>query len=203
MYLVKTPVIISKLSNPSLVWNLPNKEKKIYISFDDGPTTELCMEILVHLSEYNAKATFFCVGENVKNNPQLLQRILDDGHQIGNHSYNHLNGWKTTAADYFKNISQANEYIDSHLFRPPYGRITYPQIKGLKLDYKIIMWSILSGDFDTKISPEQCLFNVSQAKEGDIIVFHDNLKSKDKIRYVLPRFLEFFSRQGFQFCTID
>jgi len=202
MYLVKTPVILSKLTSPSLIWNIPNNEKKIYLTFDDGPIPGLSMEILSILSDYNAHATFFLVGENVQRYPQLLQRITDDGHHIGNHSHKHISGWKTPTNEYLKDIQNADNVIKSFFFRPPYGRISYSQIKQLKKKYRIIMWSILSGDFDANISSEQCLFNALQSKEGDIVVFHDNIKSADKIKKVLPKYLETFTKEGYQFCTL-
>jgi len=202
MYLVKTPVILSKITSPSLVWNLPNDEKKIYLSFDDGPIPGLTMEILHILNQYQAKATFFCVGENAKRYPELIKRITDDGHSIGNHSNKHLNGWKTPTKDYVSDIHNASDTIDSLLFRPPYGKISYSQIKQLKKDYKIIMWSVLSGDFDQNITPEQCLANAMQSKGGDIVVFHDNQKAKQKIMEVLPRYLESKTKEGFIFCSI-
>jgi len=203
MYLVKTPVLISKLSSRSLVWNIPNNEKKIYLTFDDGPIPELTMEILVYLNEYQAKATFFCVGENAKKYPELIDRIKDDGHLIGNHSYHHINGWKNNTTSYLESIEKASQYIKSNLFRPPYGKITYSQIKQVKKNYKIIMWSVLSGDFDQNISSEQCFKNVQQCKSGDIIVFHDNIKAQKKIHDVIPRFLEHYSRLGYEFCAIE
>lgn len=199
MYLVKTPVLVSKLMSKSLIWNIPTKEKKLYITFDDGPIPHLTMELLAILADYNAKATFFCVGENVERNPQLLDRIQDDGHYVGNHTYQHLNGWKSKNADYFENIQKAKDFIPSKLFRPPYGQITYQQIRQIKNDYKIVMWSILSGDFDINLSTEQCLFNILQSKAGDIVVFHDNYKAQKKVLEVLPQFLNFFAERGFSF----
>jgi len=203
MYLVKTPLLISRLTSRSLVWRISTKSKKIFLSFDDGPIPHLTMEILAYLNEYNAKATFFCVGQNAEQYPELIDRILDDGHNIGNHSYQHINGWKTSSKDYFENVKKAAKHINSNLFRPPYGRINYNQIRRLKVDYKIIMWSILSGDFDLEISPQQCLKNVLQSKEGDIVVFHDNMKAVEKIHYVLPRYLDYFTKQGYQFCSVN
>lgn len=199
MYLVKTPVLVSKLMSKSLIWNIPTKEKKLYITFDDGPIPHLTMELLAILADYNAKATFFCVGENVERNPQLLDRIQDDGHYVGNHTYQHLNGWKSKNTDYFENIQKAKDFIPSKLFRPPYGQITYQQIRQIKNDYKIVMWSILSGDFDINLSTEQCLFNILQSKAGDIVVFHDNYKAQKKVLEVLPQFLNFFAERGFSF----
>lgn len=187
----------------SLIWKIPTNEKKIYLSFDDGPISYLTMEILKILADFKAKATFFCVGENAKNHPEIMDRIKDDGHLIGNHSYNHLSGWKTPVNDYIENVKKASEYIDSKLFRPPYGQINHQQIKHLKDDYQIIMWKILSGDFDKQLSNEQCLFNVLQSKPGDIVVFHDNEKSREKVLNVLPQFLAHFTELGYEFCSLS
>lgn len=199
MYLVKTPVLVSKLTSKSLIWNIPTNEKKLYLTFDDGPIPYLTLEILKILADYNARATFFCVGENVKRYPQLLDRILDDRHIIGNHSHQHISGWKSNVSAYVENVRKAGSFIPSKLFRPPYGQISYRQIKELKKDYKIIMWSVLSGDFDVSLSPEQCLFNVLQSKAGDIIVFHDNYKAQEKVLDVLPKFLQYFGNKGYTF----
>lgn len=187
----------------SLIWKIPTQEKKIYLTFDDGPIPHLTMEILKILADYKAKATFFCVGENAERYPQLIDRILDDGHIIGNHSYHHLSGWKTPINEYLNNVNKAAQFIDSSLFRPPYGQINYQQINYLKQDYKIIMWNILSGDFDKKLENEQCLFNVLQSKPGDIVVFHDNVKSQEKVLYVLPKYLEHFTQLGYEFCSLS
>lgn len=199
MYLVKTPVLVSKLTSKSLIWNIPTKEKKLYLTFDDGPIPYLTMEILKILADYNAQATFFCVGENAQRYPELIDRIVDDNHLIGNHSHQHISGWKSNVANYTNNVHKAKSFIPSILFRPPYGQISYQQIKELKKDYKIIMWSVLSGDFDTSLSSEQCLFNVLQSKAGDIIVFHDNYKAQDKVLDVLPKFLKYFKNRGYTF----
>lgn len=202
MYLVKTPVLISRLMSKSLIWKIPTQEKKIFLTFDDGPILPLTIDILKILKEYEAKATFFCVGENARRHSQVLDQIREEGHFIGNHSHQHISGWKTPVGQYVENVRQAAESIDSQLFRPPYGQISYPQINALKSDYKIIMWSILSGDFDPDLSLQQCLFNVLQSKAGDIVVFHDNIKSTEKVLYVLPRFLQHFSELGYQFCSL-
>lgn len=199
MYLVKTPVLVSKLLSKSLIWNIPTNEKKLYITFDDGPIPSLTTEILSILDDYRAKATFFCVGENVEKYPELYRMIQNKGHVTGNHSHQHVNGWNSKVSDYTNNVARANEFIKSGLFRPPYGQITYQQIKVLKSNYKIIMWSVLSGDFDLNLSEEQCLFNVLQSKSGDIIVFHDNTKSRKKVLFALPRFLDHFAQKGYTF----
>jgi peptidoglycan/xylan/chitin deacetylase (PgdA/CDA1 family) len=199
MYLVKTPLLISKFAGKSLIWKIPTKEKKLYLTFDDGPIPDLTPKILDILNEYRAYATFFCVGENAYLYPELLNNIRSQGHILGNHSYHHLNGWKTFLKEYIEDINKSNQILKSSLFRPPYGQITYSQIKELKKEYKIIMWSILSGDFDTNLSPEECLFNVLQSKAGDIVVFHDNKKSEEKLLFALPRFLDHFTSKGYSF----
>lgn len=199
MYLVKTPVLVSKLMSKSLIWNIQCNQRKLFLTFDDGPIPYLTMEILKILSDYNAKATFFCVGENAERYPQLIDRILDDEHYVGNHSHQHISGWKTRLKDYKANAEKAESFISSRLFRPPYGQITYQQIKEIKKKYKIIMWSVLSGDFDQSLSAEQCLFNVLQSSPGDIIVFHDNYKAESKVLEVLPKFLKYFSDRGYTF----
>jgi peptidoglycan/xylan/chitin deacetylase (PgdA/CDA1 family) len=199
MYLVKTPILISKLMSKSLIWNIPDPGKKIYLTFDDGPIPHLTMEILSILADYNAKATFFCVGENAEKYVELMSRMADDGHLIGNHSHQHLSGWKSKTSEYVNNVRLANKYINSKLFRPPYGQITYQQIQALKNEFKIVMWSVLSGDFDKNLSAEECLFNVLQCKEGDIVVFHDNYKAEEKVLEVLPQFLNYYTQRGYSF----
>lgn len=187
----------------SLIWKIPTLQKKIYLTFDDGPISGLTTDILHILGEYKAQATFFCVGENAERHPQILDQITKQGHLLGNHSHQHISGWKTAVKPYVENVHRASESIKSNLFRPPYGQINYQQIKALNKDYKIIMWSILSGDFDPKLSQQQCLFNVLQSKPGDIVVFHDNIKSEEKVHYVLPRYLRHFSNLGYEFCSLS
>lgn len=166
-----------------MVWNILTKEKQLYLSFDDGPHETATPFVLDSLKQYNAKATFFCIGKNVKAYPNIYERILNEGHATGNHTYNHLDGWKTKNDLYVNDIADAAKYINSKLFRPPYGKIPPFVSKMLrkKLDYKIIMWHILSGDFDKKLSPQKCLENVLlNAKPGSIIVFHDRKKPGKK-----------------------
>jgi len=203
MYLVKTPTIITKLFPKSLIWKIPNHEKKIFLTFDDGPIPELTPAILKYLNDYQAKATFFCVGENIKRYPELTNDILQEGHQIGHHTYHHIKGRKTTTENYIKDIDKSAKLLESNLFRPAYGSITLNQIKRLKSDYKIIMWSILTGDFDVTLSSEQCLKNALKAQSGDIVVFHDNLKSMQKIHDILPQFLAHYTKLGFKFSVIE
>lgn len=203
MILPKTPTIITAFPS-SLIWKLSRKEKKLYLTFDDGPTPEITQKILEILKEYEAKATFFCLGKNVIQNPGIYNLILEQGHATGNHTHTHLNGWKTRSRKYFEDINQASGVIQSNLFRPPYGRLKTKQILRLKSDYKIIMWEILSGDYSKKISPEKCTENViSNAQSGSIIVFHDSEKAKKNVLFALPRVLEHFSGMGFAFDIIN
>jgi len=199
MFLPKSPKIIKALYS-QLTWEIPNTKNKIYLTFDDGPTPEITDWTLDILKQFNIKATFFCLGQNVENYPKIYQRILDEDHAIGNHSYTHLSGWKTKDEDYFKDFEKSQSLINSTLLRPPYGRITKSQAKHLKKQYNIIMWSVLSGDFDEKISPEKCLENViKHTKSGSIIVFHDSEKASKNLKYALPKAIENLMERGFVF----
>ena len=198
----KTPYV-ARLIYPGLHWDMPPDENKIYLTFDDGPHPEITHQVLNILDNYNAKATFFCVGENVEKYPETFELLRQKGHAVGNHSYNHLNGWKTANRDYYKNIEKAKGVISSKLFRPPYGRISPTQIKQLKKDYKIIMWSALSYDFDARVSKEECLEqSIKNSVAGTIIVFHDSEKAKEKMLFSLEGYLKYFSKRGFRFCAL-
>lgn len=201
-YFVKTPGWMKKLFK-GRVWEITTAEKNIYLSFDDGPHPGVTGFVLDELKKYNAKATFFCIGKNVVAYPEVYKRIIEEGHAVGNHTYNHLNGWKTNDGLYLDNIALAKNYIDSNLYRPPYGRITsfqQRQLKGDKFKMTTIMWSILSGDFDISLSPEGCLQNVVlNAKQGDIVVFHDSEKSKASVVHALPKVLGYFTDEGYRF----
>ena len=205
-YLVKTPWLVRKFIYPRYVWHLPSAEKTIYLSFDDGPHPQATNFVLEQLDSYGARGTFFCLGKNVMAYPEIYKSILLNGHTTGNHTHDHLNGWKVDDEAYFKNIFQASEYIDSNLFRPPYGRITRFQARQVieRMQYKIVMWSVLSGDFDRKLSPEDCYRNVVKAAgPGSIIVFHDSEKSFPALRYALPGVLDYFSQRGYSFRNIS
>ena len=200
-YFVKTPWWLKRIYS-GYTWSLPTKEKIIYLTFDDGPHPQATPFVLDELKRYQAKAIFFCIGKNVAAYPEIYKRILTEGHTVGNHTHNHLNGWKENDKDYFKNIFDASKYIDSDLFRPPYGKISTFQAKQVieKMNYKIVMWSVLSGDFDKKLSAEDCVNNVKKgASPGSIIVFHDSEKCFSKLRYILPKTLEFFAGRQYQF----
>jgi peptidoglycan/xylan/chitin deacetylase (PgdA/CDA1 family) len=189
-----------------MVWNYKPEANAttLYLTFDDGPVKGVTDKVLDLLEEFDARATFFCVGENVEKNPELFNRIKAQGHSVANHSFNHLNGWRTGNFTYYKNIIKADKLIGSNLFRPPFGRITRQQLKSLKKRFKIIMWDVLSGDFDANLNPEICADNVIKAsKSGSIIVFHDSLKAKTNIMGSLPLVLNHFTEKGYRFKNIN
>lgn len=174
-------------------------EPTVYLTFDDGPHPEITPFVLQQLEQYNAKACFFCIGKNVADHPDVYKGILEQGHTTGNHTFNHMNGWKTDTESYIRDILAAEKLIENRIFRPPYGRIRMTQAKLLanaQPSWKIYMWDVLSGDFDIRISPEQCLKNViMHTRPGAIVVFHDSEKARERMQYVLPRFLAFCQEQ--------
>lgn len=201
-YLTTLPKIVRPLAK-DFIWSLPSETPSIFLTFDDGPIPEVTPKVCEILKQFNAKATFFCVGENVKKYPLELKKLIDEDHSVGNHTFNHLNGWKVDNKSYFKNIIQAKEYIDSSLFRPPYGKITRSQSKVIKEKYSIVMWDVLSGDFDSKVTWEKCVKNVvSNAKQGSIVVFHDSLKAADTMLKALPIILQHFADLNYTFKAI-
>lgn len=248
LYWIKTNNVIKQIFF-NQVWSLPNAEKKIYLTFDDGPTTIATEWILSVLKKHEIKATFFCIGNNIRKNPSLFRKIIQEGHCIGNHTQNHLQGWKTSNKVYLENIHLCEEEIrkqtvdhvgllsedseqkterkaptaeiilenteksemqstsstPSKFFRPPYGKIGLSQSAQLRRKgYKIIMWDVLSADFDPSTTPNQCLQNVIEnTTEGSIIVFHDSQKAFRNLEYALPRSIEILKKKGFQFATID
>jgi peptidoglycan/xylan/chitin deacetylase (PgdA/CDA1 family) len=212
-YWIKTHRIIKKVFS-NYIWDIPNSENKVYLTFDDGPTPEITQWVLNQLDQYNAKATFFCIGKNIVAYPEIFDQIIKKGHGIGNHTHNHLNGWKTTTDEYLKNIETCENTISnlnseisilkSKIFRPPYGKIKAVQAKKLRQQgYKIIMWDVLSADFDQSISKEECLNNVlSSTKSGSVIVFHDSLKAFKNLEYTLPKVLQYLTENNFSFGII-
>lgn len=178
----------------------------MYLTFDDGPNETATPFVLEQLKKYNAKATFFCVGNNVMKHPELYKQLLNEGHITGNHTFSHVNGWKVSDEAYFKDIIEARKYIDSSLFRPPYGRITRFQARHLQetaLKLKVIMWDVVSGDFDTTITPARCTRNVlHNAGAGSIVVFHDSVKAFANLKEALPATLDHFSVKGYRFEAI-
>ena len=200
---VKPPLLI-RLLYPKAIWRMPGSEKKLYLTFDDGPTPEITPLILALLEQYECKATFFCVGSNVEKYPEVYQNILSDGHSVGNHTHTHLNGRKTGKIDYLNDIIIAQDIVESSLFRPPYGKMKRSQYRALKTDFKIIMWDVLSMDYHAKNSREKCLQNVvKHAEAGSIIVFHDSEKAKDNLLYALPKTIEHFQNQGYRFLALE
>jgi peptidoglycan/xylan/chitin deacetylase (PgdA/CDA1 family) len=205
MYLVKSPLLL-KWYYPSLTWHKSRAEKAIYLTFDDGPIPDVTEFVLKTLKDQQVKATFFCIGDNIRKHPHIFQQLLDEGHQVGNHTYNHLKGWKTDDATYLENFEQCQQLTASNLFRPPYGRIKKSQIGKIRARYpemKIIMWDVLSGDFDLNLSPESCYHNVDKYVEnGSIIVFHDSLKAFERLQYALPRTIASLKAKGYRFHTL-
>ena len=214
MYLIKTPFLLKKLYPSSLIWNKIRDHKVIYLTFDDGPIPIVTPWVLKTLKNFNAKATFFCIGENITKHPEIFAQLKADGHAIGNHTYNHLKGWITDDETYLENINKCQQLTQTHLFRPPYGRIKRSQIKLLKYQvfsskyqddlqrnqFSIVMWDVLSGDFDTQLSPDKCLKNVIKNTEnGSIVVFHDSLKAWERLEFVLPKALKYWTEKGFEF----
>ncbi|MFD0837151.1 polysaccharide deacetylase family protein [Mariniflexile aquimaris] len=205
---VKTPIVAKKMF-PNYIWDIATTEKTIYLTFDDGPTPDITNWTLNTLKNYNAKATFFCIGKNITAHPSIFQNIMNDGHAIGNHTNNHIKGWKTKTNNYLANIElcedafriQNSEIRNQNLFRPPYGQITPKQGKKLlALGYKIIMWDVLSFDWEKNISEETCFNNViSKATSGSIVVFHDSVKASKNMQYALPKVLDYFSKKDFKF----
>lgn len=203
MYLVRPPYFYRKLYK-NAVWRMDEKEKSIYLTFDDGPIPEVTTEILNILKQENVPATFFCVGDNIRKHPEIFNEIKAAGHAIGNHTFNHLKGWNTHTFRYIKNIEMCDDLIHSQLFRPPYGKIKKTQNKILSSKYKMIMWDVLSGDYDKNTSPEKCLKNVIEfTRNGSIIVFHDNIKAKKNVLFALPEFIKRAKRDGYTFKKLN
>ena len=203
MYFIKTPFWL-RLIYKSCIWRKPTQDRVLYLSFDDGPHPEATPFVLEQLAIFDAKASFFCIGKNVQLYPDIYAALIDANHTVGNHTQNHVNGWKNNTANYIVDIQEATNSISSNLFRPPYGRISFAQIKALRSDpslpQDIMMWDVLSGDFDTTITGDECAQNVIQhAGPGSIIVFHDSAKAMDRLRVALPKVLSHFSNLGYQF----
>ncbi|NVK27993.1 MAG: polysaccharide deacetylase family protein [Flavobacteriia bacterium] len=183
----------------TLTWRIPQAKNEVFLTFDDGPTPEITQSVLETLNKYNAKATFFLIGKNVEAHPEIVKAVVDAGHAIGHHSYSHVNGWKFDRQEYIEDVERAAALVKSDLFRPPYGRISPRKAKALSKKYRIIMWTILSGDFDTEISAEDCVKNVvTTLKPGDIVVFHDSVKAWPRLKEALPKVLEHINSQGWK-----
>ncbi|WP_435354048.1 polysaccharide deacetylase family protein [Emticicia sp. SJ17W-69] len=204
MFVHKTNFLMRALY-PNFIWRKSTQEKIIYLTFDDGPIPDVTEFVLETLATYHAKATFFCIGNNIQKHPDIFQKVINGGHSIGNHTFNHLRGWATDDDIYFENIAQCkdeilNRGVVTNLFRPPYGRIKRSQASKVSADYQIIMWDVLSGDFSQKLSPKTVLEKTLKYTEaGSIVLFHDSIKANENMSFALPRFLEHFSEKGFRF----
>jgi peptidoglycan/xylan/chitin deacetylase (PgdA/CDA1 family) len=213
----RTPFFLPWLY-PDLLWRVPTKAKEIFLTFDDGPVPGATEFALHTLARFKAKATFFCIGDNIQKHPDIFRKILNDGHAVGNHTFNHLNGWGTDMNKYLINTKSCYDEIikyypsyghqhngQSHalkLFRPPYGRMTRKQIRGLA-DYRIVMWDVLSLDYSKNMAPTSCLlYTVNATRPGSIVVFHDSYKAERNMAFTLPRFIEHFAEKGYIFKSI-
>lgn len=211
MRFYKTPWLVKQYFR-GMEWTQPSPEKNIYLTFDDGPIPDVTEFVLACLAKYEAKASFFCVGDNIRKYPKVFEQVLKAGHSVGNHTYNHLNGWKTEDAQYCSNVQACQTYMDQHcppipgqkaLFRPPYGAIKSSQWKALKANYRAIMWDVLTYDFDKNLSPETCLKKaIRHTRPGSIVLFHDSLKARKNMSYALPRYLAHFSKLGYSFSNL-
>lgn len=207
----RTPFILPLLY-PTLTWRQSVQSKELFLTFDDGPVEGPTEFVLETLDAKKAKATFFCIGDNVRKYPEVFKRIRSNGHAIGNHTFHHRNGWRTNAVDYIDNVKASEEIMNTivpgqsvpgpKLFRPPYGRITRRQIRMLH-EFRIIMWDVLTIDYNSGLSAERCLTNsIKATRNGSIIVFHDSLKAERNLRYALPRFIDHFQQMGFSFKSL-
>lgn len=214
MYTHKTGRLFARLF-PSMTWQI-EAEKTIFLTFDDGPIPDITPFVLEQLAQYQAKATFFCVGENIRRNPKVFRQVTDAGHLVANHTYNHLQGFYTDNLTYFDNIEQCERQIEiglasskgqhrfNRLFRPPHGLMTPSQVKYLRGKYKIIMWDVLSGDFDKSLTPEKCLrASLKNTENGSIVTFHDSIKAARNMQYALPRYLDYFAEKGYKFAALE
>ena len=185
---------------PSFTWSIADAGKEVYLTFDDGPHPDITSRVLNMLKEAGAHATFFCIGDRVQRYPDVYARILREGHSVGNHTYNHLNGWKTSTSTYIENVELARKYIDSILFRPPYGKLSREQSLCLQeKGYRIVMWNVLSGDYDQQISAEQCIRRVQHLSSGNIILLHDSEKAEHRMVHALDALLKMGSENGYVF----
>ena len=200
MHAVRPPWFYRALSPKYLLCQVPSITKVAYLTFDDGPVPEATPEVLQILEAFKVKATFFCVGDNVRKQRDIFDRIVAEGHAVGNHTSDHVNGWKSSPGAYYNNVMHCREYVASKLFRPPHGRFTPGQYLILRNDFRWILWSVLTMDYHHAVSPEQCLLNVTTSLEpGAIIVFHDSIKAREKMLFALPRFIEYALGQGYRF----
>lgn len=202
--LIERPPFLYRLLFPGAVWRMPQDNKCVYLTFDDGPIPEVTPWVLDFLDQQEIKATFFCVGDNVRKYPEVYQEILSRGHKTGNHTFNHLQGLRTWTRDYLNNVAKAAELIQSNLMRPPHGHIRIPQFLMLRRKYRVVMWDLVTRDYSKILSGEEVLNNVRRlTRNGSIIVFHDSLKSEKNLRYALPKAIEWLKSEGYEFRIIE
>lgn len=200
--LVRPPKLLRSFYKDSL-WRMDKNESVIYLTFDDGPIPELTPWILDILKVNEVKATFFCVGENIKKNPEIFDRIINEGHQIGNHTFNHIKGWEVNKTAYHENVEKCQELTKTTLFRPPYGRIKKSQYKLISEKYKVVFWDVLTYDYDRLTTPKKCLDNgLKHTRNGSIVVFHDNIKAEENLKFALPHYIEHFLKLNYKFATL-
>jgi peptidoglycan/xylan/chitin deacetylase (PgdA/CDA1 family) len=197
---LSVPTVLRPLIGRNYLWRKNSSEKVVYLTFDDGPVPEVTPQVLSVLDDFNIKATFFCVGDNVNKYPELYREILLKGHSVGNHTFHHLNGFKVEHEQYLNDVEQASQLIDSRLFRPPYGKLTRREKKILEQKFQIVLWDVISYDYDRNLSPSQVLENVKHnSRNGSVILFHDSVKAKNNMLSVLPDAINFLLAKGFRF----
>jgi peptidoglycan/xylan/chitin deacetylase (PgdA/CDA1 family) len=200
--LVRPPQLLRRLYKNS-VWRMDKKDEIIYLTFDDGPIPDITEWVLDILKKYQVKATFFCVGDNIAKNPLIFERIKKEGHQVGNHTFNHVKGWEIKNSAYLQNVEKCQELTKTDLFRPPYGRIKKSQYKLLSKDYRVVFWDVLSYDYDKLTSSKKCLGNsIKYTRNGSVIVFHDNIKAESNLKFTLPQYIEHFLKLNYKFATL-
>ena len=201
---IEQPPFFYRALFPGVIWRIPAKKKCVYLTFDDGPIPEVTPWVLDILDKYDVKATFFCVVDNVRKHPDIYQMVLDRGHRVGNHTFNHIQGIRFWTKNYLANVEKAAEYIKSDLFRPPHGHMRFPQVVGLRRHYRIIMWDVVTRDYSKWMTAEDVVNNVKRyARNGSIITFHDSLKSIEKLKTALPQAIEWLMEQGYEFKTFE
>ena len=203
MFIEQVPSFVRNLF-PKALWRMNPDEKSVYLTFDDGPIPVVTPWVLDLLKRYNIKATFFMVGDNVRKHPQEYMQVIENGHRVGNHTFNHLKGLFTNTKEYIENVDKADAFIHSNLFRPPHGILRQRQYKELSKRYQFVMWDLVTRDYSTRLSGEDVLANVKKfVRNGSIITFHDSLRSESNLKYALPRSIEWLLEQGYEFKVFE
>lgn len=201
---IEQPPQFLRILYPKAIWRMNKNEKAVYLTFDDGPIPVVTPWVLDLLDKYKIKATFFMVGDNVRKHPEEFQMVVNRGHRIGNHTFNHIKGLDYKGDSYLENTDKANAYLKTNLFRPPHGYMSPKQYRTLKDKYKIIMWDLVTRDYNRKLNGKQVLGKVKKyVRNGSIITFHDSIKSEENLKYALPRAIEWLQEQGYEFKVFD